>query len=87
MENEQSAGVVPYNLLINYKLVNNIINVKFNNASKRNPIDLESVKLWMKYLDEKNYTTLFTVKPYNGPFLVSFVSNWQKKVRIMFTIN
>lgn len=35
--------------------------------------------LWIDYLKEKNCDTLFRIHD-NGPFLVSWVANWQKEV-------
>ena len=41
--------------------------------------DKESCEMWMTYLaEEKNCSTLFRVNE-NGPFLMSWISDWQKK--------
>lgn len=69
VENDTFVVIVPPNLRINYHTVNSIINAKFNNLSKkkRNPVDSESERLWIQHLQQRNYVTLFTVKPFNGP--------------------
>lgn len=53
-----------------------------NSISRKNAIDMESVRLWMDELREtKFYSTMFIVDPdVDSPFLVSWMSPWQKMV-------
>lgn len=54
-----------------------------NSLSRKDFHDQESVRLWMLHLsEESHYSTLYDVSSdRNGPFLVSWMSPWQKSVR------
>lgn len=66
----------PPALLINYHDVQNVINRRLNLLSRKHHQDSLSVQLWISYLKEKNYYTLFKQHS-DGPFLVSWLSPWQ----------
>jgi len=53
--------------------------------AKKNALDGESVRLWMEELREKRlYSVKYNVSSHvNGPFLVSWMSPWQKMVYII----
>lgn len=63
---------------MNYQEVKNAITARLNKISRKDCKDQVSCQLWLESLqNEKNYLTLFKVHE-NGPFLVSWVSPWQK---------
>ncbi|KAI8995035.1 hypothetical protein BDB01DRAFT_709283, partial [Pilobolus umbonatus] len=78
----ESFSKIPACLLVRYADVQNVIFAKMNKLSRKSPVDMESVRLWMKDLQEtKHYSTLLSVDPdMNGPFLVSWMSPWQKMI-------
>jgi hypothetical protein len=81
-----SANRFPPSLLITYKDVQNVIIGRMNVLSRKHYQDRVSVELWLGYLrDIKQYKSYFNVHPCsaatNGPFLASWMSPWQIKVR------
>ncbi|CEG82401.1 hypothetical protein RMATCC62417_16475 [Rhizopus microsporus] len=79
LEKKESFSSFPMSLLINYQDVKNIINAHMNKLSRKSCHDKHSCEKWIKYLEEeKNCSTLFRTHE-NGPFLISWVSDWQKK--------
>ncbi|ORE17992.1 hypothetical protein BCV71DRAFT_243705 [Rhizopus microsporus] len=64
---------------IKFLHVKNIINAHMNKLSRKSCRAKHSCGKWIKYLEEeKNCSTLFRTHE-NGPFLISWVSDWQKK--------
>lgn len=82
IENSSSYARFPPALLINYHDVQNVIIGRMNSLSRKHYLDQVSCELWIEYLKkEKNCKTLFVLHPGdNGPFLLSWVSQWQMKV-------
>jgi hypothetical protein len=71
----------PKAMTVHYRAVQNIIQARISNASRKHPIDKESVRLWLDFLaTDKGYTTLYDVPVDGGPLLVSWFSPWQKSV-------
>lgn len=51
--------------------------------SRKHAQDGESVKLWLAELEENHCKTLFKLHE-GGPFLISWVSQWQRNVQYFF---
>ncbi|ORE08295.1 hypothetical protein BCV72DRAFT_203889, partial [Rhizopus microsporus var. microsporus] len=75
---KMSLSSFPMSLLVNYQEVKNIINAHMSKLSRKSYRDKHSCEKWMKYLEEKKTARLFRIHE-NGPFLISWVSDWQKK--------
>lgn len=85
-EQNYISSTFPTSLLVNYQEVKNAITARLNKISRKDCKDQVSCQLWLESLqNEKNYLTLFKVHE-NGPFLVSWVSPWQKTVSIICSI-
>ncbi|KAI8979866.1 hypothetical protein BDB01DRAFT_725385 [Pilobolus umbonatus] len=76
----ESFSKIPAGLLVRYVDVQNVIFAKMNKLSRKSSVNMESIRLWMNDMqDTKHYSTLFSVDPdMNGPFLVFWMSPWQK---------
>lgn len=61
-------------------MVNNIINARLNKVSKKAVREDKSVELWVEHLTDNDYDTFFYEAPYKGPFIISWVSKWQRVV-------
>jgi hypothetical protein len=69
--------------------VKNLIDAGIARLTRKNCSDNESVKLWIEKFKQENYSTLLHLHK-NGPYLLSWVSLWQKKAvvfRIHLSIN
>lgn len=82
----QAVSKIPAGLLIKYADVQNVINAKMNHLSRKNGQDQESVRKWMEELRQSRfYSVKYEVDPHlDGPFLVSWMSPWQKMVCIFY---
>ncbi|OAD68396.1 hypothetical protein PHYBLDRAFT_68949 [Phycomyces blakesleeanus NRRL 1555(-)] len=71
----------PMSLRINYHDVQNVINTRLNKLSRRNAVDRTSVEEWMSFLkNEKGCLVHMKFYEGNGPYLLSWISPWQKKI-------
>ncbi|PHZ15284.1 uncharacterized protein RHIMIDRAFT_86858 [Rhizopus microsporus ATCC 52813] len=79
IEKKKSFSSFPMSLLINYHDVKSIINAHMNKLSRKSCRDKHNCEKWMKYSEKKkNCLTLFRTHE-NDPFLILWVSDWQKK--------
>ncbi|EIE89847.1 hypothetical protein RO3G_14558 [Rhizopus delemar RA 99-880] len=62
-----------------YKDVKNLIDARIAYLTRNHSNDKESIKLWVDTLKQEGFFSLIRFHE-NGPFLLSWVSFWQKKV-------
>lgn len=80
LENNPTASF-PAAFLVTYQDVRNVINLQMNKLSRKHVDDQTSSRLWLEAFASNDDYTLFEVLP-GGPFLVSWITKWQMKVRI-----
>lgn len=73
---------IPAGLLVKYSDVQNVINAKMNKLSRKDVSDQKSVYQWTEeLLNDRFYSVKYEVSPHlDGPFLVSWMSPWQRMV-------
>ena len=72
--------MLPVSELIHYKDVQNLIQTKLARLSKKAALDKDSVRLWLKYLDDEGYDVLSNIDEDNNRFTIAWISKWQKPV-------
>lgn len=73
-------------MFIKYKDVKNLIDAHVAKVTRKAPNDKESVKLWIESFEQDNYSTLLEFSE-AGPFILSWVSPWQKKVCFLLFVS
>jgi hypothetical protein len=69
--------------------VKNLTDARIAHLTRKNCSNKESVRLWIEEFKQENYSTLLHFHK-NGPYLLSWVSPWQKEAvvfRIHLSIN
>lgn len=72
-------GAFPKSLFVKYKDVKNLIDARIAKLTRKSPKDKKSVILWIESFKQDNFYTLLDFQE-GGPFVLSWVSPWQKKV-------
>ncbi|KAG1501015.1 hypothetical protein G6F53_011179 [Rhizopus delemar] len=78
-QNNTRFGTMPAALFVKYKDVKNLIDARIAYLTRNHSNDKESIKLWVDTLKQEGFFSLIRFHE-NGPFLLSWVSFWQKKV-------
>jgi hypothetical protein len=83
----EAFSKIPAGMLVKYADVQNVIASKMNALSRKHVTDKESVRLWMEVLrQDRFYSVKYEVSDDpNGPFIVSWMSPWQKMVCLFYT--
>ncbi|KAG1042622.1 hypothetical protein G6F43_011853 [Rhizopus delemar] len=77
-QNNTRFGTMPAALFVKYKDVKNLIDARIAYLTRKHSNDKESIKFWVDTPKQEGFFSLIRFHE-NGPFLLSWVSFWQKK--------